>query len=205
MEISKITETKHFGKQKISRLKNDASHTGLGAVLEQQYAESWFPIAYASRFLSRAELKYSTNELDLLSVVWATDHFKYYLLGSIFDLITNHTAPTFRSQTQPKQIIPLGRQITFTVNHIPGKDLGFTDYLSRHPNLTPPPISSDELFVVNRINDLTFTLWNEERKGKILTDQNTQWGSTHKSLDLKNQFQPSYDKANAFCHFFTPE
>ena len=86
MEISKTTETKHFGKQKISRLKNDASHTGLGAVLEQQYTESWFPIAHASRFLNGAELKYSTNELELLSLVWATDHFKYYLLGSIFDL-----------------------------------------------------------------------------------------------------------------------
>ena len=174
MEISKITETKHFGKQKISRLKNDASHTGLGAVLEQQYAESWFPIAYASRFLSRAELKYSTNELDLLSVVWATDHFKYYLLGSIFDLITNHTAlisalkPNWANKPRQSRLSRWADKLltyTFTVNHIPGKDLGFTDYLSRHPHLTPPPISSDdESFVVNRINDLTFTLWNEEKR-----------------------------------------
>ena len=42
---------KHFDKQRNTRLKCDASHTGLGAFLEQQYPEGWFPIAYASRFL----------------------------------------------------------------------------------------------------------------------------------------------------------
>ena len=91
-EISKITEKNHFDKHRKTRLKCDASHTGLGAVLEQQYPEGWFPIAYASRFLNEAEMKYSTNELKLLSVVWATNHFKYYLLGSKFELITDHTA-----------------------------------------------------------------------------------------------------------------
>ena len=65
-EISKITEKKHFDKQRNTRLKCDASHTGLGAVLEQQYPERWFPIAYASRFLNEAEMKYNTNELELL-------------------------------------------------------------------------------------------------------------------------------------------
>ena len=80
-KISKITENKNFDRQRNTRLKCDASHTGLGAVLEQQYPEGWFPIAYASRFLNEAEIKYSTKELELLSVVWATNHFKYYLLG----------------------------------------------------------------------------------------------------------------------------
>ena len=91
-EISKITEKKHFDKQRNTRLKCDASHIGLGAVLKQQYPERWFPIAYASRFLNEAEMKNSTTKLELLSVVWATHHFKNYLLGSKFELITDHTA-----------------------------------------------------------------------------------------------------------------
>ena len=113
-EISKITKKKLFDKQKNSRLNCDASHTGLGAVLEQQYPEGWFPITYASRFLNETELNYSTNEIELLSVAWATDHFKYYLLGSKFDLITDHTALLSAlkhnrvKKIQPKHIFPVG-------------------------------------------------------------------------------------------------
>ena len=145
-EISKITEKKHFDKHRKTRLKYDASHTGLGAVLEQQYPEGWFPIAYASRFLNEAEMKYSTNELELLSVVWATNHFKYYLLGSKFELITDHTAllsalkPNRANRSRQSRLIRWVDKLlpyTFSTQHIPGKDMGFTDYLSRNPHQTP--------------------------------------------------------------------
>ena len=147
-EISNITEKKHFDKQRNTRLKCDASHTGLGAVLEQQYPEGWFPIAYASRFLNEAEIKYSTNELELLSVVWATNHFKYYLLGSRFELITDHTAllsalkPNRANKSRQSRLIRWVDKLlpyTFTIHHLPGKDMGFTDYLSRNPHQKPPP------------------------------------------------------------------
>ena len=49
-------------------------------------------IAYASRFLNSLEEKYSVNELKLLGVVWAIEHFKYYLYGKNFTVITNHQA-----------------------------------------------------------------------------------------------------------------
>ena len=52
------------------RIVCDASHNGLGAVLEQLGPEEWRPISFASRFLSEAENKYSTNELEMLAVVW---------------------------------------------------------------------------------------------------------------------------------------
>ena len=163
-EISKITEKKHFDKQRKTRLKCDASHTGLGTVLEQRYPEGWFPIAYASRLLNEAEMKYSTNELELLSVVWATNHFKYYLLGSKCELITDHTAllsalkPNRANKSRQKRLIRWVDKLlpfSFSIQHIPGKDMGFTDYLSRNPHQKPPPISpDDELFVINRVRNL---------------------------------------------------
>ena len=210
-EISKITEKKHFDKQRKTRLKCDASHTGLGAVLEQQYPEGWFPIAYASRFLNEAEMKYSTNELELISVVWATNHFIYYLLGSKFELITDHTAllsalkPNRANKSRQSRLIRWVDKLlpyTFLIQHIPGKDMGFTDYLSRNPHQKPPPISpDDELFVINRIREFNFTLLNEERKQNILTNQIAPFGQAHKSHDVIKNAQCEQNKANAFCHF----
>ena len=146
-EISKITEEKHFDRQRNTRLKCDASPTVLGAVLEQQYPEGWFPIVYANRFLNEAEIKYSTNELELLSVVWATNHFKYYLLGSKFELITDHSAllsalnPNRADKSRQSRLIRWVDKLlpyTFSVKHLPGKDKGFTDYLSRKPHQKTP-------------------------------------------------------------------
>ena len=156
-------------------------------------------------------MKYSPNELEILSVVWATNHFKYYLLGSKFELITDHTAllSTLKSNRANKsRQSPLIRWVdkllpfTFSIQHIPGKDMGFTDYLSRNPHQKPPPISpDDELFVINRIREFTFTLLNEERKHNILTNHIAPFGQAHKSHDVINNAQSEQNKANTFCHF----
>ena len=71
-------------------MKCDASHLGLGASIEQDHRGIWKPVAFASRFLNVAELKYSNNELELLGLVWALDHFKNYLLGKRFSILTDH-------------------------------------------------------------------------------------------------------------------
>ena len=92
-QIVNITENNHFDIKKMSRLKTDASHSGLGATLEQWDGENWVTIAFASRFLNNHEItKYSTNELELLGVVWATEHFKNYLYGAEFEIVTDHKA-----------------------------------------------------------------------------------------------------------------
>ena len=52
----------------------------------------WHTIAFASGFLNTVEQRYSTNELELLAVVWSLEHFKHYLQGSEFTLQTDHQA-----------------------------------------------------------------------------------------------------------------
>ena len=68
-QIVNITENNRFDIKRMSRLKTDASHSGLGAILEQWDEENWLTIAFASQFLNSHETKYSTNELEMLGVV----------------------------------------------------------------------------------------------------------------------------------------
>ena len=91
--VANITKIHYYDPKMATRVKCDTSHSGLGATLEQQKAEGeWVPIAFASRYLNIQEKKYSTNELELLAVVWSVDRFKHYLLGKEFVIATDHKA-----------------------------------------------------------------------------------------------------------------
>ena len=83
--VANIALLNYYDPSKETRVKCDASHSGLGATLDQWSDQNeWVPIAFASRYLNCQEKKYSTNELELLAVVWAVDRFKHYLLGKEF-------------------------------------------------------------------------------------------------------------------------
>ena len=87
--VANIVVLKHFYIHKDIKLVCDASHSSLGAVLEQIGTEGWRPISFASRFLSVPEKKYSTNELEKLAVVWRAEYFKKYVLGRPFTVNTD--------------------------------------------------------------------------------------------------------------------
>ena len=68
----------------------DASPLGLGAVLIQDQEDAPRVISYASRSLSDVESRYHQTEREALSLVWACERFKPYLIGNKFDLVTDH-------------------------------------------------------------------------------------------------------------------
>lgn len=74
-------------------LQTDASDVGLGAILSQKDDGGHERVvAYASRALSDRERKYSTSEKEAFAVVFGTKHFRVYLLGRKFELITDHNS-----------------------------------------------------------------------------------------------------------------
>ena len=70
----------------------DACDYGIGAVLSQVQNGEEHPIAYASRQLTKPEMKYCTTEKEALAIVYAIKHFKHYLLDRPFEIITDHAA-----------------------------------------------------------------------------------------------------------------
>ena len=96
------------------------------------------PISSASRYLNTQEKKYSTNELELLVVVWSVDRFKQYFLGREFTIATDHKALTSALgenganktyQSRLTRWVDSLLPYQFKIVHIPGKDMGIFDYL----------------------------------------------------------------------------
>ena len=176
-KVKQVTEVGHFKKSCLIRNICDASKLGSGAVLQQKDGNenNWRPIHFASRFLTPLECKYSINELELLAVVWAVEHFKNYLYGTKFQIVSDHKAlasvlkgnknnKTYSSRLTRwvDRLLPF----EFEIFHAPGRTMGIADYLSRHPSpIEVESMNASELwntwFTVNHVNNLNDVLAEE--------------------------------------------
>lgn len=68
----------------------DASDIAVGAVLQQYVDDQWCPVAFFSRALKPAEVRYSTFDCELLAIYLAIKHFRYFLEGRTFHVLTDH-------------------------------------------------------------------------------------------------------------------
>ena len=124
-------------------LHTDASGKGLGAVLEQvQDNGSHHPVAFASRTLSKREVKYGTTKLETLAVKWALRHFHGYLYGHKCTVYTDH-APVKSLLKAKHSSGKLARwcetvaEVDLEVKFHPRRKNANADALSRSPLETP--------------------------------------------------------------------
>jgi len=113
-----------------------ASTKAIGAVLSQLRNGEEKPIAYCSRQLNAAEIKYSVTELELLAFLFATKQFRCYLYGRRFTVYTDHRALKWLLNLQDpssrltRWAVKLS-EYDYIVEHRPGTKMRYADALSR--------------------------------------------------------------------------
>ena len=157
-----VLQFPNFGKDNKFCLRTDASKIALGAVLSD---EGDRPVAYASRPLNKAEINYPIIELELLSIVWAVQHFRPYLMGKTFDILTDHRPLVYLfGMDEPSSRLTKFRlklaEFDFNIKHVKGRQNVTADALSRII------ITSKELKdLENKPNVMAITRSHNKREG----------------------------------------
>ena len=83
-------------------LTTDASGYAIVSILSPGKIGQDKPIAYTSRTLSDSERKFETYEKEALAIVYSVQHFRPYLYGRRFTLVTDHkTLVWFKNSKDP--------------------------------------------------------------------------------------------------------
>ena len=145
-------------------LTTDASAYAVGGILSQGEIGKDRPIAFASRTLNNAEINYSTVEKELLAIVWSCKHYRPYLLGRKFTVVTDHKPLLWIfNVTDPSSRLLRWRllleEYQFNIVHKAGVKNVNADALSRYPVIATSEKQLEEI--------------SEDRKRKLLREFHT--------------------------------
>ena len=73
---------RYFDPMRRIRIETDTLVFAVGAILSQLYDAIWHPVAFWSRKMIPAETNYETYDQELLAIVEAFRHWRYYVEGS---------------------------------------------------------------------------------------------------------------------------
>lgn len=129
-------------------LHTDASSEGYGAILIQRQDNLPCVISYFSRRTTDAESRYHSYELETLAVVRAVEHFKHYLYGQRFTVLTD--CNSLKASKSKADLTPRVHRwwaflqaYDFDIVHKQGSSMGHADFLSRNPLPDCPPDCPD--------------------------------------------------------------
>jgi hypothetical protein len=85
----------HFERGRKTHVEVNASGGAISGILSQLVPNrdgtpQWRPIDFYSRKLIQAEYNYNTHDQELLAIVKSLEHWRHYLEGQYFEVLTNH-------------------------------------------------------------------------------------------------------------------
>ena len=132
-------------------LHTDASAAGAGAALTQEHEGVERVIAYASHRWSATDARRGATERECMAVLWAVAHFRPYLAGRSFALVTDCSALTwlFRSRDLDPKLYRWSLRLAefdMTMRWRAGSSHQLPDALSRLPRPGPAADPIDDSF-----------------------------------------------------------
>ena len=178
----------------------DASNYGLGEVLRQRH-DTWAPVAYASRSVTKTEPNYAQIEKETLAIAIDTQPFHDYVYAKHFTLESDHKAlkpiysnPISNAPPRMQRFRLKLRKHYMTIKFTPGKDLAKADALFR---IFQPHLPDDELnlkiqvyMVFNNLpisDEMLRTFQLETSQSQVL-DNKRKWSRVMDSQMLKQDF-----------------
>ncbi|XP_003740183.1 uncharacterized protein K02A2.6-like [Galendromus occidentalis] len=171
--LTKAPVLAHFDPTCETTLSVDASSYGIGAVLIQNQR----PVAFSSTSLTETQSRYAQIEKELLAIVYACEHFKFFIQGQQVTIETDHhpliaivkKELALLSPRLQKMMLRLLR-FDFKLQYIPGKYMFIADALSRKPlaKTTSAPEIEDRALNVYAMTTLS------DRRKNIMQQQTEQ-------------------------------
>lgn len=123
-----------------TEIHTDASSLGFGAILIQIENGRRRVISYFSMRTNEAESKYHSYELETLAVVKALKHFRHFLFGREFTVVTDCNA--LKASRTKKELTPRVHRwwaflqtFEFNIQYRKGEQMSHVDFLSRNPEI----------------------------------------------------------------------
>nr|GEW34996.1 reverse transcriptase domain-containing protein [Tanacetum cinerariifolium] len=138
----------------------DASDFAIGVVLGQRQDKHSRPIHYASKTMTEVESNYTTIEKEMLTVVYAFEKFRSYLILNKSIVYTDHSALKYLFAKKDSKVrllrwVLLLQEFTFKVIDTKGAENLAVDHLSRlenpHKNVLDPK-EINEVFPLETLN-----------------------------------------------------
>lgn len=133
--LTKEPVLEQFISSRPTRVEVDSCATGVGAVLSQKVEGHWKPVAFYSKRFPGAARTYASRELEALGIYLSVVHWRVWLLGHPFTIISDHESLVLSSHCKNSRRIQkwlLGlSEYTYTIVYRRGILHTVPDALSR--------------------------------------------------------------------------
>lgn len=187
----------------------------VGAVLLQDHGNGLQPVAYMSKVLQGAQVKYPTFEQELLALKLAFDEWKHYLLPLQFIARTDHNGLKFlktQKQLTERQWhwLAFFAQFYFELQYRPGSKMQVPDALSRRPHTREELTDLLRVCDSNQDTDLEFMVQTPKGPTKVCLNleivPEPDPSLKFNTLDVSNfKYKTDKDFGSIVCQFLNNE